>query len=75
MNQLILELLSLTRMYAHIPYNSIYTFVALPEYRTLDFFEKNIYSVMSSKKTFGDDWWVMEVLDGIRKELENTVSE
>jgi hypothetical protein len=70
MNQLLLELLSLTRMYAHIPYNSIYTFVALPEYRTLDFFTHNIYDVMSSKKTFGDDWWVMEVLDGIKKELK-----
>jgi hypothetical protein len=30
---------------------------------------------MSSKKTFGDDWWVMEVLDGIKKELETSVSE
>jgi hypothetical protein len=69
MSQLILELLSLTRMYAHIPYNSIYTFVALPEYRTLDFFQNNIYDVMNSKKTFADDWWVMEVLDGIKKEL------
>ncbi len=69
MNQLILDLLTMTRMYVDIPYNSIYTFVALDEYKTLDFFDKNIYSVMNTKKKFADDWWVMDVLDGIKKEL------
>ncbi len=70
MNQhLTLELLELTRMYAHIPYNAIFSFVALDENRTLDFFNKHIYDVMSAKRAFGDDYKVMGLLDEIKLQL------
>jgi len=72
MNQrLTLELLELTRMYAYIPYNAIFSFVALDENRTLDFFNKYIYDVMSAKRAFGDDYKVMGLLDEIRITLQD----
>lgn len=44
---LIHELLDLTRQFANIPYNSIFTFVAYDSKKTLDFFDNNIYYPMT----------------------------
>jgi hypothetical protein len=56
-------------MFAHIPYNAIFSFVALDENRTLDFYNKYIYDVMSAKRAFGDDYKVMGLLEEIKLQL------
>lgn len=51
---LIHELLDLSRQYVNVPYNSIFMFVAYDDKRTLDFFDDNIYSVMvHGKREYG----------------------
>jgi hypothetical protein len=70
---LIHELLELTRLFAHLPYNSIFMFVAYEDKRTFDFFDKNIYIPMTEGRTdYGSN--VDAVLREIRNELWKQVA-
>ena len=62
---LIHELLETTRMYANLPYNAIYTFVAYEDKRTLAFFDEFIYDRMLGR--YGPN--VSGILRDIRNEL------
>lgn len=65
---LILELLELTRMYASLPYNAIFSFVAMEHNRHLDFFDANIYNVMiNARVDYG--WKTRSLLIEVRSEL------
>ena len=65
---LILELLELTRMYATVPCNAIFSFVAMEHNRHLDFFDKNIYhGVVNARVDYG--WKTRSLLIEIRNEL------
>lgn len=63
----ILDLLTLTRMFANIPYNAIFEFVAIESSRNLDFFDKNIIDRMYDR--FKDDSMVMDILLTVRADL------
>lgn len=67
------ELLELTRMFAHLPYNAIFMFVAYEDKRTLDFFYENIYIPMTEgRMDYGVK--VVDLLQEIKfklKEVEN----
>jgi hypothetical protein len=70
---LIHELLELTRMFAHLPYNAIFIFVAYEDKQTLDFFYENIYIPMTEgSRDYGAK--VIILLQEIKfklKEVEN----
>ena len=61
------DLLTLTRMFASIPYNAIFEFVAIESSRNLDFFDKNIIDRMYDR--FKDEWIVMDILLAVRADL------
>lgn len=65
--QSIHDLLTLTRMFANIPYNAIFEFVAIESSRNLDFFDKNIIDRMYDR--FKDDSMVMGILLVVRADL------
>lgn len=65
---LIHELLDLTRQFANIPYNSIFTFVAYDSKKTLDFWDNNIYYPMTrGRNDYG--YKIESLLVEIRTEL------
>lgn len=63
----ILDLLTLTRMFANIPYNAIFEFVSVESSRNLDFFDKNIIDRMYDR--FKDERLVMNILLAVRADL------
>ena len=66
---LIHELLELTRMFAHLPYNAIFMFVAYEDKQTLDFFYENIYIPMTEgRMDYGVN--VVDLLKEIKMELK-----
>lgn len=66
---LIHELLELTRLFAHLPYNAIFIFVAYEDKQTLDFFYENIYIPMTEgMRNYGSN--VVALLNEIKSELE-----
>ena len=66
---LIHELLELTRMFAHLPYNAIFIFVAYEDKQTLDFFYENIYIPMTEgSRDYGTK--VIILLQEIKMELK-----
>jgi hypothetical protein len=66
---LIHELLELTRMFTHLPYNAIFIFVAYEDKQTLDFFYENIYIPMTEgSRDYGVK--VVDLLKEIKMELK-----
>lgn len=63
---LIHELLELTRLFIHLPYNAIFMFVAYEDKQTLDFFYENIYIPMTEGRT---DYGVK--VDTVLREIRN----
>jgi hypothetical protein len=72
--QLIHELLELTRLFAHLPYNAIFMFVAYEDKQTLDFFYENIYIPMTEGRVdYGSN--VVALLNEIKVELKEAGSD
>jgi hypothetical protein len=66
--ELIHELLELTRLFAHLPYNAIFMFVAYEDKRTFDFFNEKIYIPMTEgMREYGSN--VVALLNEIKSEL------
>jgi hypothetical protein len=61
------DLLTLTRMYANVPYNAIFEFVSMESSRNLDFFDKHIIDRMYDR--FKDERLVMDILLAVRADL------
>lgn len=61
------DLLTLTRMYANLPYNAIFEFVAMETSHNLEFFDKNIIDRMYDR--FKDERLVMDTLLAVRADL------
>lgn len=62
------SLLDLTRMFAYLPFNSIFDFVVYQDKQTLEFFTENIYRYMRNERVaFGPK--VDMLLDEIKEYL------
>lgn len=66
------SLLDLTRMFAYLPFNSIFNFVVYQDKQTLDFFVENIYRYMRNERV-GYGPKVDTLLDEIKAVLEDSV--